>query len=109
MKADLFKRLFRAIFSEDAVSLKKIAYSIIQSERELGHNLLADDLEKIAATEQPKRDHPFSPMAQSDMSSLPKSKRNNMQLVTYIDHDQLKHHMVLPHEIEERLFISNKP
>lgn len=108
MKADLYKRLFRAIFSEDSVSLKKIAYSIIQSERELGHNLLADDLEKIAATEQPKRDHPFSPMAQSDMSSLPKSKRNNMQLVTYIDHDQLKHHMVLPNEIEDRLLVIEK-
>ena len=36
MKADLYKRFFRAIYAEDIISLKKIAYSIIQSERGLG-------------------------------------------------------------------------
>ena len=30
MKAELYKRLFRAIFSEDIASLKKIAITIIQ-------------------------------------------------------------------------------
>ena len=30
MKAELYKRLFRAIFSEDISSLKKIAITIIQ-------------------------------------------------------------------------------
>ena len=47
MKAELYKRLFRAIFSEDIVSLKKLASIIIQEERKLGHNVLADSLEKI--------------------------------------------------------------
>ena len=47
MKAELYKRLFRAIFSEDILSLKKIAITIIQEERKLGHNILADALEKI--------------------------------------------------------------
>lgn len=28
MKADLYKRFFRAIYAEDIISLKKIAYSI---------------------------------------------------------------------------------
>ena len=37
MKAELYKRLFRAIFSEDIPSLKKIAFTIIQEERKLGH------------------------------------------------------------------------
>lgn len=46
MKAELYKRLFRAIFSEDIVSLKKLASIIIQEERKLGHNVLADSLEK---------------------------------------------------------------
>lgn len=108
MKADLYKRFFRAIYAEDIISLKKIAYSIIQSERGLGHNRLADDLEKIAATERPKNAGVFSTAAQSDMISLPKSKRNNMQLVTYINRDQLKHHMVLPRNIEERLLAIEK-
>ena len=46
MKAELYKRLVRAIFSEDISSLKKIAITIIQEERKLGHNVLADSLEK---------------------------------------------------------------
>ena len=54
MKAELYKRLFRAIFSEDIPSLKKIAFTIIQEERKLGHNVLADSLEKISITEKPK-------------------------------------------------------
>ncbi len=33
MKAELYKRLFRAIFSEDVSSLKKIAITVIQEER----------------------------------------------------------------------------
>ena len=53
MKAELYKRLFRAIFSEDIPSLKKIAGTIIQEERRLGHNVLADALEKISITEKP--------------------------------------------------------
>jgi len=38
MKAELMKRLFKAIFSEDIVSLKKIANSIISEERQLEHS-----------------------------------------------------------------------
>ena len=108
MKADLYKRLFKAIFSEDYLSLRKIGYSIIKSERELGHNRLANELEKIASIEKPKNDFFAMSTAQKDMSTLPKSKRNNLQLVTYISHEQLKHHMVLPADIEERLLSIEK-
>lgn len=34
---------------------------------------------------------------------MPKSKRTNSQLVAYIPREQLKHHMILPNEVEERL------
>ena len=37
MKADLYKRLFKAIFSEDTFALKKIADIIIAEERKLNH------------------------------------------------------------------------
>ena len=47
MKAELYKRLFKAIYTEDIVSLKKIAITIIQEERKLGHNVLADSLEML--------------------------------------------------------------
>lgn len=103
MKAELVKRLFRAIYSEDLLSLKKISLTIIQEERKLGHNVLADSLEKITITEKPKLSFFDSRRTNMDLSTLPKSKRTNSQLVSYIPRDQLKHHMVLQDEIENRL------
>ena len=103
MKAELYKRLFRAIFTEDILSLKKIANTIIQEERKLGHNVLADSLEKISITEKPKYNIFDTKRNESGLSSLPKSKRTNSQLVSYIPREQLKHHMILPNDVEERL------
>ena len=103
MKAELYKRLFKAIYTEDIVSLKKIAITIIQEERKLGHNVLADSLEKLTITEKPKYTLFDSRRNETGLASLPKSKRNNSQLVSYIPREQLKHHMVLPEGVEERL------
>jgi len=72
MKAELYKRLFRAIFSEDISSLKKIAITIIQEERKLGHNVLADSLEKISVTEKPKYTLFESRKSEGGLSTLPK-------------------------------------
>lgn len=55
MKAELYKRLFKAIYTEDIVSLKKIAITIIQEERKLGHNVLADSLEKLMLSHRMKK------------------------------------------------------
>lgn len=106
MKADLIKRLFKAIYSEDIVSLKKIANTIIQGERELGHGKLADSLEHISASEKP-RFSSFTDKPQNSnsagVSALPTSKRDNSQLVSFVPRELLKHHMVLPTNVEERL------
>jgi predicted NACHT family NTPase len=112
MKADLIKRLFKAIFSEDIVSLKKIAYIIISEERDLGHGKLASSLENISATEKPR----FSVMSDrfnhrsstSGVTVLPTSKRNNAPLVSFVPREQLKHHMALPQDVEERLLSIEK-
>ena len=103
MKSELYKRLFKAIYTEDVVSLKKIAITIIQEERKLGHNVLADSLEKITILEKPKFTIFNNRHNEAGLASLPKSKRNNLQLVSYIPREQLKHHMVLPENVEERL------
>lgn len=104
MKADLLKRLFKGIFSEDVVSLKKIANQIISDERDLGHGKLADSLEHISATEKPR----FTvfgekPGTSAGVSGLPTSKRDNSQLVSFVPRELLKHHMVLPLDVEKRL------
>ena len=103
MKADMYKRLFKAIFTEDIISLKKIALTIIQEERQLGHNILADSLEKITISEKPKYNILTSKANETGLSYLPKSKRTNSQLVSYIPMEMLKHHMILPESIENRL------
>lgn len=103
MKAELYKRLFRAIYSEDISSLKKLSITIIQEERKLGHNVLANALEKITITEKPKSAFIESKRDGNGLSTLPRSKRTNSQLVSYIPRDQLKHHMILPTDVEERL------
>lgn len=105
MKAELLKRLIKAIFSEDIVSLKKIAHVVIQEERKFGHNVLADSLENITLTEKPR----FSIYGDKSnnngncVASLPTSKRTNSPLVSFVSRKQLKHHMILPANVEIRL------
>lgn len=106
MKADLLKRLFKGIFSDDIISLKKIANQIISNERELGHGKLADSLEHISVTEKPKftsfgeRSHNCNG---TGVSALPTSKRDNSQLVSFVPREFLKHHMILHSDVEKRL------
>ncbi len=103
MKAELYKRLFRAIYSEDLGSLKKVAHIIIQEEREKDHNNLADSLEKISQTEKPKYTIYNERNNNSSLTYLPKSNHSNSQLVTYVPREKLKHHMILPQDVEDRL------
>jgi ATP-dependent 26S proteasome regulatory subunit len=106
MKAELTKRLFKGIFSEDVVSLKKIALTIISDERKLGHGKLADSLEHISVTEKP-RFAAFGDKRSNEngagVTGLPTSKRDNSQLVSFVPRELLKHHMVLPTDVEKRL------
>jgi len=109
MKADLLKRLFRGIYAEDIVSLKKIANTIIDEERTLNHSKLADLLEHISVTEKPR----FTifgdkPNNGASVSALPTSKRDNSQLVSFVPRELLKHHMVLPCDVEKRLQLIEK-
>jgi SpoVK/Ycf46/Vps4 family AAA+-type ATPase len=108
MKSEIHKRLFKAVFTEDILSLKKIAFTIIQEERKLGHNKLADALEKISTSEKPKLSVNNGSFHGSNLTSLPTGKRNNMPLVSYIQREQLKHHMVVPSNIEARLLSIEK-
>lgn len=104
MDSELYKRLFRAIFSEDIKSLKQIANLIINEEKTKGHIKLASALEEMSkqvANIRNTQNH--NTYMNNGLSQLPVSKRNNMPLVSYVTQSQLKHHMILPDEIEERL------
>ena len=136
MKAELLKRLFRAIASSDQDAIDKLTNLVIEEERGKGHTLLADQLENISKKSQkeksssngsaapvypsgsrstsmavsgdgglptPKVKQTLSPPENLQaLSDLPTSKRFNIPLVTAIPREKLRHHMVLPQNIEKR-------
>jgi SpoVK/Ycf46/Vps4 family AAA+-type ATPase len=118
MKAELLKRLFRAIASSDQEAIDKLTNLVIEEERVKGHTLLADQLENIAKKSQKEKPSSLreathsastngeakfpAPENLQALSELPTSKRFNIPLVTVIPREKLRHHMVLPQHIEKR-------
>ena len=122
MKGELLKRLFRAIASNDQEAIDKLTYLVIEEERKKGHTLLANQLENITKKNQkdksvsengssslilPKQESDLSsfPSSASDiqtLSTLPKSKRVDTPLVTFVPREKLRHHMILPQTVEKR-------
>ncbi|AUB41996.1 AAA+-type ATPase, SpoVK/Ycf46/Vps4 family [Nostoc flagelliforme CCNUN1] len=108
MKAELLKRLFRAIASSDQEAIEKLAYLVIEEERSKGHTLLADQLENITKKSQKdktvNRYQPATPVTENlqTLGELPTSKRFKTPLVTVIPREKLRHHMILPENTEKR-------
>jgi len=122
MKGELLKRLFRAIASSDTEAIDKLTYLVIEDERKKGHTLLANQLANIAKKSQSdtltKRDSNGAALSLSSqavshhatdngnnfqtLGALPISKRLNTPLVTFIPREKLRHHMILPENIEKR-------
>jgi SpoVK/Ycf46/Vps4 family AAA+-type ATPase len=100
MNADILKRMMRAIANGSQGDLERLAQAVVESERQVGHNKLADQLTAILA-----RPRPATKSAnenQSALAELPTNRRYGDQLATLLPRDSLEHHMVLPPEIEER-------
>ncbi|MDX2086062.1 MAG: ATP-binding protein [Candidatus Melainabacteria bacterium] len=100
MKAELLKRLFHAIADENDESLKKLTTKIIEEERLRGHEKLAKELEAVLQKANFKNVKQVS--NNSSLKELPTSRRYDQPLAAVIPPEKLRHHMVLPHEIEER-------
>jgi SpoVK/Ycf46/Vps4 family AAA+-type ATPase len=115
VKADLLKRVFRAIATDDEVAVGKLLDTIVQEERKKGHVVLADQLENI--TKSKAKDSARSvgyqqplPINQAtatttnfqSLTELPSSKRSQLPLVTVIPREQLRHHIILPLAVEQR-------
>lgn len=104
MNAKLLKRLVQSITLEDEVALKQIAETIVQDETKKGHTKLARELEDIIyknSNKNRKNNSIDAPIVKG-MTTLPVSRRHNQSLATIIEHDGLKHHMVLANHIEKR-------
>jgi SpoVK/Ycf46/Vps4 family AAA+-type ATPase len=108
MKAELLKRLFRAIANSDQEAIDKLTYLVIEEERQKGHTLLADQLENI--TKKTKKEKTISNGKSAaletnglqPLSELPSNRKLSLPLITAIPREKLRHHMILPENVEKR-------
>lgn len=101
MKADLVQRLFRAIGERDLESVERLCRSVVAEERRKGHNDLAQRLEKLLQ-EPRKSEWPDEHKSSGGtMGTLPNRVWN--EFYTLVPREALRHHMVLPPEVEGRL------
>lgn len=111
MNSDLYRRLFKAIYTEDINSLKKIAKSLVEVEQKKGHNKLAEDLLKIIDKTSIKSNrnitgHSLNSLptfSYANNGNIPLSHRNNTPLLSYVSYEMLRSDMVLATDVELRL------
>jgi SpoVK/Ycf46/Vps4 family AAA+-type ATPase len=103
MKAEMLKRLVRAIAAGSQDDLDRLADLIVEYERKSGHSRLAGELESILV-EKPKKKRSSRAGIDSDRTirELPISRRHREMLVSFIPHDALEHHIVLRPDVEKR-------
>lgn len=102
MKQETLKLLFRAIDGEPEDDIVKIANRIIKEEKEKGHTRLAETLNKIL-NQNLKTSKLLNRELKDVFGNIPTSKRTQIPFAVPIDRKDLRHHMVLPSEIEGRL------
>ncbi len=102
MKQETLKLLFRAIDGEPEDDLVKIANRIIKEEKEKGHTRLAESLNKIL-NQNLKTSKLLNRELKDVFGNIPTSKRTQIPFAVPIERKDLRHHMVLPSEIEGRL------
>ena len=100
MKSALLKRLFSAVQIGSGPDLIAVCKRIVDDEKQLGHTTLARDLEKYLEPIE-KRESPAG-RSGSAFTTLPESRRDSSPLIQVLEHDQLRHQMVLPEEVERR-------
>lgn len=103
MNADMLKRLVRAIADGSQDDLERLAGKIVESERQIGHGRLAQQLESILSRPRLVKNRRTRPTdTERALKELPLSRRHGESLATLVPRDALEHHMVLPPETEER-------
>lgn len=105
MNQALLTRLFKSIDGENNTPLMKVAHSIIEDEKTKGHLRLANKLsnildEKVANRPLPP---PTLKVAKEKEYKVPVDRRYKLPLATHIEHDHLRHEMILSSEVENKI------
>lgn len=104
MNQALLTRLFKSIEGDKNTPLVRIAYSIIQEEEKKGHSKLASKLNTILEDTLSKQDY-ISPLKLTKSSDfkIPADRRYKLPLANHIEHENLRHEMVLSRDVESKI------
>ena len=105
MNQALLTRLFKSIEGHQNTSLIKVAYSIIEDEKKKGHDKLADKLSIIIQSNlaKSKEAEPTLKVAKEGIYKVPVDRRYRLPLATHVEHEYLRHEMVLSAEVESKI------
>lgn len=104
MKAELTKRLFKAIAVGSNKDIDILCKKIIAEESDKGHTLLANQLQTILEKNKTIPSKSLEPKLNTEklLQPLPVSRRYQDPLVIKVERSQLRHFMVLPASVEAR-------
>ena len=97
MNAWMLKRLFKVAKDGTTADLMVLCEKVVEDERKKGHSALATQLDSILKKKGQRRGG-----ASNNLRQLPTNRRYNDPLVSEITHEELRHHMVLPEEVETK-------
>lgn len=106
MNQSLLTRLFKTIEGDKETPLIKIAFSIIEEEKRKGHGKLADSLNTILQSNLAKSNdsrHTLKIAKESSIYKVPVDRRYKLPLATHIEHEKLRHEMILSSEVENKI------
>lgn len=105
MNQSLLTRLFKSLEGNEEAPLMRVAYSIIEDERIKGHTILANKLNSILQDKLSKS-YDFRPtlkVAREKDYKVPVDRRYRLPLAVHIEHELLRHEMVLSQEVESKV------
>lgn len=105
MNQELLKRLFKSMEGDRNSPLFKVAYSIIDEEKRKGHGKLAEQLNSILTGKEKKNPSgsPSLRLVKDGEYQVPVDRRYKLPLAKHIEHDYLRHEMVLSEEVENKI------
>lgn len=106
MNQALLTRLFKTIEGNQETPLMKVAFSIIEEEKRKGHTKLADRLNTILHSNISKSNEvrPTLKIAKESLTyKVPVDRRYKLPLATHIEHDKLRHEMILSTDVENKI------
>lgn len=105
MNQALLTRLFKSIEGVQESPLIRVAYSIIEEEKRLGHNKIADKLNSILKERisEDNSEKSYLKIVKTDLYKVPVDRRFKLPLASHIEHELLRHEMVLTAEVEYKL------